>query len=154
MCLVFTGAAEADTAVEHPSSWKSPMSFNQHGSGKCGRWVRFKRSGFETTAKRPHSCWESPSACPSRCVTALWILYSVPFQYLCIHVFPADCQFRLYGSSCTKFGFKDSDVNIDVKFPSHVSRKCLSQIFLQLTFEYAILVYECETSKCFYIYIF
>ncbi|KTG33814.1 hypothetical protein cypCar_00011525 [Cyprinus carpio] len=30
-----------------------------------------------------------------------------------------DCQFRLYGSSCTKFGFKDSDVNIDVKFPSH-----------------------------------
>uniref|UniRef100_A0A672PUV2 RNA uridylyltransferase n=1 Tax=Sinocyclocheilus grahami TaxID=75366 RepID=A0A672PUV2_SINGR len=38
------------------------------------------------------------------------------------------CQFRLYGSSCTKFGFRDSDVNIDVKFPSHVSRKCLSQI--------------------------
>uniref|UniRef100_A0A8C1KS64 Terminal uridylyl transferase 7 n=1 Tax=Cyprinus carpio TaxID=7962 RepID=A0A8C1KS64_CYPCA len=36
-----------------------------------------------------------------------------------------DCQFRLYGSSCTKFGFKDSDVNIDVKFPSHVSRKSL-----------------------------
>ncbi|XP_073695734.1 terminal uridylyltransferase 7 [Garra rufa] len=30
-----------------------------------------------------------------------------------------DCQFRLYGSSCTKFGFKDSDVNVDVKFPSH-----------------------------------
>uniref|UniRef100_A0A8C1Y960 Uncharacterized protein n=1 Tax=Cyprinus carpio TaxID=7962 RepID=A0A8C1Y960_CYPCA len=30
-----------------------------------------------------------------------------------------DCQFRLYGSSCTQFGFKDSDVNIDVKFPSH-----------------------------------
>uniref|UniRef100_A0A672PV11 CCHC-type domain-containing protein n=1 Tax=Sinocyclocheilus grahami TaxID=75366 RepID=A0A672PV11_SINGR len=35
------------------------------------------------------------------------------------------CQFRLYGSSCTKFGFRDSDVNIDVKFPSHVSRKSL-----------------------------
>uniref|UniRef100_A0A671L0B2 RNA uridylyltransferase n=1 Tax=Sinocyclocheilus anshuiensis TaxID=1608454 RepID=A0A671L0B2_9TELE len=32
-----------------------------------------------------------------------------------------DCKFRLYGSSCTKFGFKDSDVNIDVKFPSHVT---------------------------------
>ncbi|KAL1274255.1 hypothetical protein QQF64_027069 [Cirrhinus molitorella] len=30
-----------------------------------------------------------------------------------------DCQFRLYGSSCTKFGFKNSDVNIDVKFPSY-----------------------------------
>ncbi|CAB1322513.1 unnamed protein product, partial [Coregonus sp. 'balchen'] len=24
---------------------------------------------------------------------------------------------RLYGSSCTKFGFKDSDVNIDIQFP-------------------------------------
>lgn len=33
--------------------------------------------------------------------------------------FLPECQFRLYGSSCTKFGFKDSDVNIDVKFPSH-----------------------------------
>uniref|UniRef100_A0A672P3T8 Terminal uridylyl transferase 7 n=1 Tax=Sinocyclocheilus grahami TaxID=75366 RepID=A0A672P3T8_SINGR len=32
-----------------------------------------------------------------------------------------DCKFRLYGSSCTRFGFKDSDVNIDVKFPSHVT---------------------------------
>ncbi|XP_059400915.1 terminal uridylyltransferase 7-like isoform X2 [Carassius carassius] len=31
-----------------------------------------------------------------------------------------DCQFRLYGSSCTQFGFRDSDVNIDVKFPSHL----------------------------------
>uniref|UniRef100_A0A8C2I6P2 RNA uridylyltransferase n=1 Tax=Cyprinus carpio TaxID=7962 RepID=A0A8C2I6P2_CYPCA len=69
--LVFTGAAEAYAAVEHPSSGKS----------------RIKRSGFETTAKHPRS----------------------------------DCQFRLYGSSCTQFGFKDSDVNIDVKFPSHVT---------------------------------
>lgn len=70
MCLLFTGTAEADTAVEHPASWKTPVSFNQLGSGKCGRWVRFKRSGFETTAKRPHSRWESPSACPSRCVNS------------------------------------------------------------------------------------
>uniref|UniRef100_A0A667ZYY1 Terminal uridylyl transferase 7 n=1 Tax=Myripristis murdjan TaxID=586833 RepID=A0A667ZYY1_9TELE len=28
---------------------------------------------------------------------------------------------RLYGSSCTKFGFKDSDINIDIQYPSHVS---------------------------------
>ncbi|KAG5841371.1 hypothetical protein ANANG_G00198810 [Anguilla anguilla] len=31
-----------------------------------------------------------------------------------------DCSLRLYGSSCTKFGFKASDVNMDVKFPSHM----------------------------------
>uniref|UniRef100_A0A8K9X963 CCHC-type domain-containing protein n=1 Tax=Oncorhynchus mykiss TaxID=8022 RepID=A0A8K9X963_ONCMY len=30
-------------------------------------------------------------------------------------------KLRLYGSSCTKFGFKDSDVNIDIQFPPHVS---------------------------------
>lgn len=32
-----------------------------------------------------------------------------------------ECSLRLYGSSCTKFGFKDSDVNIDIQFPPHVS---------------------------------
>ncbi|XP_030632495.1 terminal uridylyltransferase 7 [Chanos chanos] len=31
-----------------------------------------------------------------------------------------DSTLRLYGSSCTKFGFKDSDVNIDIQFPSHM----------------------------------
>lgn len=36
-----------------------------------------------------------------------------------LHPVLPECQFRLYGSSSTKFGFKDSDVNIDVKFPSH-----------------------------------
>uniref|UniRef100_A0A8C4NIG6 RNA uridylyltransferase n=1 Tax=Dicentrarchus labrax TaxID=13489 RepID=A0A8C4NIG6_DICLA len=29
-------------------------------------------------------------------------------------------RLRLYGSSCTKFGFKDSDVNIDIQYPPHV----------------------------------
>uniref|UniRef100_A0A673WTZ1 Terminal uridylyltransferase 7-like n=1 Tax=Salmo trutta TaxID=8032 RepID=A0A673WTZ1_SALTR len=29
-------------------------------------------------------------------------------------------KLRLYGSSCTKFGFKDSDVNIDIQFPPHM----------------------------------
>uniref|UniRef100_A0A8D0A2K8 Terminal uridylyl transferase 7 n=1 Tax=Sander lucioperca TaxID=283035 RepID=A0A8D0A2K8_SANLU len=29
-------------------------------------------------------------------------------------------RLRLYGSSCTKFGFKDSDVNIDIQYPSHM----------------------------------
>ncbi len=37
ICLLFTGTAEADNAVEHPASWKTPVSFNQLGSGKCGR---------------------------------------------------------------------------------------------------------------------
>ncbi|XP_066567157.1 terminal uridylyltransferase 7 [Amia ocellicauda] len=31
-----------------------------------------------------------------------------------------ECSLRLYGSSCTKFGFKDSDVNIDIQFPTHM----------------------------------
>uniref|UniRef100_A0A5F8G275 RNA uridylyltransferase n=1 Tax=Monodelphis domestica TaxID=13616 RepID=A0A5F8G275_MONDO len=32
-----------------------------------------------------------------------------------------DCSLRLYGSSMTRFAFKSSDVNIDVKFPSTMS---------------------------------
>lgn len=32
-----------------------------------------------------------------------------------------EIRLRLYGSSCTKFGFKDSDVNIDIQYPPHVS---------------------------------
>ncbi|XP_034152270.1 terminal uridylyltransferase 7 isoform X1 [Esox lucius] len=31
-----------------------------------------------------------------------------------------EVKLRLYGSSCTKFGFKDSDVNIDIQFPRHM----------------------------------
>uniref|UniRef100_A0A8C7FSZ8 Terminal uridylyl transferase 7 n=1 Tax=Oncorhynchus kisutch TaxID=8019 RepID=A0A8C7FSZ8_ONCKI len=31
-----------------------------------------------------------------------------------------EVKLRLYGSSCTKFGFKDSDVNIDIQFPPHM----------------------------------
>ncbi|KAM9858777.1 terminal uridylyltransferase 7 [Aulostomus maculatus] len=31
-----------------------------------------------------------------------------------------EIRLRLYGSSCTKFGFKDSDVNIDIQFPPHM----------------------------------
>jgi len=52
---------------------------------------------------------------------------------------PPECQFRLYGSSCTKFGFKDSDVNIDVKFPSHVSVNCQVLIRSILTIDLYIL---------------
>ncbi|EGW01115.1 Terminal uridylyltransferase 7 [Cricetulus griseus] len=29
-----------------------------------------------------------------------------------------DCSLRLYGSSCSRLGFRDSDVNIDVQFPA------------------------------------
>ncbi|XP_028939220.1 terminal uridylyltransferase 4 isoform X2 [Ornithorhynchus anatinus] len=32
-----------------------------------------------------------------------------------------DCSLRMYGSSLTKFAFQNSDVNIDVKFPSKMS---------------------------------
>ncbi|XP_067839279.1 terminal uridylyltransferase 7-like [Heptranchias perlo] len=33
-----------------------------------------------------------------------------------------DCSLRLYGSSCTRFGFRDSDLNIDIQFPVHMSQ--------------------------------
>ncbi|XP_076587284.1 terminal uridylyltransferase 7 [Chaetodon auriga] len=31
-----------------------------------------------------------------------------------------EIRLRLYGSSCTKFGFKDSDVNINIQYPPHM----------------------------------
>ncbi|KAG7489835.1 hypothetical protein JOB18_021544 [Solea senegalensis] len=37
-----------------------------------------------------------------------------------LSVLPVEIRLRLYGSSCTKFGFKDSDVNIDVQYPLHM----------------------------------
>uniref|UniRef100_H3DEU5 Terminal uridylyl transferase 7 n=1 Tax=Tetraodon nigroviridis TaxID=99883 RepID=H3DEU5_TETNG len=40
-------------------------------------------------------------------------------QDLLLSVLP-EIRLRLYGSSCTKFGFKDSDVNIDIQFPQHM----------------------------------
>ncbi|XP_034629527.1 terminal uridylyltransferase 7-like isoform X1 [Trachemys scripta elegans] len=33
-----------------------------------------------------------------------------------------DCSLRLYGSSCSRFGFKTSDVNIDVQFPANMAQ--------------------------------
>ncbi|XP_045081587.1 terminal uridylyltransferase 7 isoform X1 [Coregonus clupeaformis] len=40
-------------------------------------------------------------------------------QEVLMSVLP-EVKLRLYGSSCTKFGFKDSDVNIDIQFPPHM----------------------------------
>ncbi|XP_035999912.1 terminal uridylyltransferase 7 [Fundulus heteroclitus] len=40
-------------------------------------------------------------------------------QDLLVSVLP-EIRLRLYGSSCTKFGFKDSDVNIDIQYPPHM----------------------------------
>ncbi|XP_041854762.1 terminal uridylyltransferase 4 isoform X2 [Melanotaenia boesemani] len=40
-------------------------------------------------------------------------------QDLLLSILP-EIRLRLYGSSCTKFGFKDSDVNIDIQFPPHM----------------------------------
>nr|XP_004672399.1 terminal uridylyltransferase 7 isoform X2 [Jaculus jaculus] len=33
-----------------------------------------------------------------------------------------DCSLRLYGSSCSRLGFKSSDVNIDIQFPAIMSQ--------------------------------
>ncbi|XP_041643234.1 terminal uridylyltransferase 7 [Cheilinus undulatus] len=40
-------------------------------------------------------------------------------QDLLLSVLP-EIRLRLYGSSYTKFGFKDSDVNIDIQYPAHM----------------------------------
>ncbi|XP_056447652.1 terminal uridylyltransferase 7 isoform X1 [Gadus chalcogrammus] len=40
-------------------------------------------------------------------------------QALLLSVLP-EIQLRLYGSSCTKFGFKDADINIDILYPLHM----------------------------------
>ncbi|KAI4820050.1 hypothetical protein KUCAC02_028042 [Chaenocephalus aceratus] len=40
-------------------------------------------------------------------------------QDLLLSVLP-EIRLRLYGSSCTKFGFKDADVNIDIQYPPHM----------------------------------
>ncbi|NXI66330.1 TUT7 uridylyltransferase, partial [Anseranas semipalmata] len=33
-----------------------------------------------------------------------------------------ECSLRLYGSSCSRFGFKTSDINIDIQFPASMSQ--------------------------------
>ncbi|XP_053276091.1 terminal uridylyltransferase 7 [Pleuronectes platessa] len=40
-------------------------------------------------------------------------------QDLLLSVLP-EIRLRLYGSSCTKFGFRDSDVNIDIQYPPNM----------------------------------
>lgn len=53
----------------------------------------------------------------AKCVCCVLFLKSnMSFMY----VF-AGSKLRLYGSSCTRFGFKDSDVNIDIQASSSVS---------------------------------
>lgn len=50
-----------------------------------------------------------------------------------------DCSLRLYGSSCSRLGFRDSDVNIDVQFPAVMSQP-----------DVLLLVQEClKNSDCF-----
>uniref|UniRef100_H2ZWR3 RNA uridylyltransferase n=1 Tax=Latimeria chalumnae TaxID=7897 RepID=H2ZWR3_LATCH len=39
-----------------------------------------------------------------------------------IHCRIPDCSLRLYGSSCTGFGFKNSDINIDIQFPPSMNQ--------------------------------
>lgn len=54
---------------------------------------------------------------------------------------------RLYGSSCTKFGFKDSDVNIDIQFPPQVSRS-LDNVNIQSMLQFFKNV-ELDLVPCF-----
>uniref|UniRef100_A0A8C0C0N5 Terminal uridylyl transferase 7 n=1 Tax=Buteo japonicus TaxID=224669 RepID=A0A8C0C0N5_9AVES len=46
-----------------------------------------------------------------------------------------ECSLRLYGSSYSRFGFKTSDINIDIQFPANVSRiilLCRSESFTEV----------------------
>uniref|UniRef100_A0A4W3H2K1 Terminal uridylyl transferase 7 n=1 Tax=Callorhinchus milii TaxID=7868 RepID=A0A4W3H2K1_CALMI len=54
-----------------------------------------------------------------------------------VHQLLPDCSLRLYGSSCTRFGFSDSDLNIDIQFPNISVLNCLfssPQILFTVTF--------------------
>lgn len=48
-------------------------------------------------------------------------------QDLLLSVMPG-ISLRLYGSSCTKFGFKQSDVNIDIQFPPEMNQPNVLQL--------------------------
>uniref|UniRef100_A0A3Q1C2W4 CCHC-type domain-containing protein n=1 Tax=Amphiprion ocellaris TaxID=80972 RepID=A0A3Q1C2W4_AMPOC len=76
-------------------------------------------------------------------------------QDLLLCVLP-EIRLRLYGSSCTTFGFKDSDVNIDIQYPPHVSSfdlKCLVIPFpalfvdLEADFHARVPVVICKEKK-------
>lgn len=51
-------------------------------------------------------------------------------DYRIISLF-SECSLRMYGSCLTRFAFKTSDVNIDIKFPSTVSGKFLCVHYLK-----------------------
>uniref|UniRef100_A0A8C7LWB9 CCHC-type domain-containing protein n=1 Tax=Oncorhynchus mykiss TaxID=8022 RepID=A0A8C7LWB9_ONCMY len=55
-----------------------------------------------------------------------------------------EVKLRLYGSSCTKFGFKDSDVNIDIQFPPHVSSPAYLYSNLEVDFHARVPVVICK----------
>ncbi|XP_051923084.1 terminal uridylyltransferase 7 isoform X50 [Hippocampus zosterae] len=86
-----------------------------------------------------------------RCVVSL-------MQDLLLSVLP-EIRLRLYGSSCTKFGFKDSDVNIDIQYPPHMHqpdvlmsvKECLtvSPLFVDLEadFHACVPVVICKEKK-------
>ncbi|XP_049618623.1 terminal uridylyltransferase 7 isoform X3 [Syngnathus scovelli] len=79
-------------------------------------------------------------------------------QDLLLSVLP-EIRLRLYGSSCTKFGFKDSDVNVDIRYPPHMHqpdvllsvKECLagSPLFVDLEadFHARVPVVMCKEKK-------
>ncbi|XP_072290269.1 terminal uridylyltransferase 7 isoform X2 [Eucyclogobius newberryi] len=79
-------------------------------------------------------------------------------QDLLLSVMPG-ITLRLYGSSCTKFGFKKSDVNIDIQFPPEMTqpnvlflvKECLSvsplYVELEADFHARVPVVVCKEKK-------
>nr|XP_023995150.1 LOW QUALITY PROTEIN: terminal uridylyltransferase 7-like [Salvelinus alpinus] len=58
-----------------------------------------------------------------------------------------EVKLRLYGSSCTKFGFKDSDVNIDIQFPPHMHQP---DVLLQVQKSLSVSLLYCDLEADFH----
>uniref|UniRef100_A0A8B9S2C8 Terminal uridylyl transferase 7 n=1 Tax=Accipiter nisus TaxID=211598 RepID=A0A8B9S2C8_9AVES len=64
-----------------------------------------------------------------------------------IILFVAECSLRLYGSSYSRFGFKTSDINIDIQFPANVSRIILLCLSVDADFHARIPVVVCREKQ-------
>lgn len=104
----------------------------------CHLWMKYSFGDFDMT-------WSNPDDCSGQ----TFVNFSPSIILFCLFVLSVEIRLRLYGSSCTKFGFKDSDVNINIQYPPHVS----SPVWVRWCF---FIVFHSHTSikKYFHWYYF
>lgn len=104
----------------------------------CHLWMKYLFGDFDMT-------WSNPDDCSGQ----TFVNFSPSIILFCLFVLSVEIRLRLYGSSCTKFGFKDSDVNINIQYPPHVS----SPVWVRWCF---FIVFHSHTSikKYFHWYYF